>query len=120
MPKGQKQRNPKPAAAHAPRVSRMQWKHKPTGAVCTITALAVMCGVSEVTIRRWVATGRIPAPQRFMYSLYWECDVATAIARSGPGPASTYRPGPAVKRAALAGVEQPEQPARRKGKDGAK
>lgn len=62
----------------------------PPGDVVGIRALAHMLSVNEITVRRWWQRGRIPPPTRFMQSLYWASDLATAIARSGPGPCGTY------------------------------
>ena len=59
------------------------------------TDLARVLGVSQRTIRRYHAEGRIPPPHHFtLRTLRWHRDDIFPLLDRGPGPAGFYLPKP--------------------------
>lgn len=65
---------PQPAAPQKP-----PEPSKPPDRRYSMTELAVLCGVTEQTVRRWWMGKLIPAPIRHGRTVYWMADVGNVI-----------------------------------------
>jgi len=73
------------------------------------TAVRRMCGgVPDMTIRRWVIRGILPAPQHIQRRRYWRrADIIKALsAHREPPPPSPCPSGPVARNARRAGADR--------------
>jgi len=69
-------------------------RHKKMAAIkdCSITLpeVADRCGVTQMTLRRWLSQGQFPPPSRIGRTWYWTFDSLESVPRSLPCPKNTY------------------------------
>lgn len=56
----------------------------------TMREVAEKCGVTEMTIRRWLSQGQMPAPRRLGRTWYWSEEQVNSFAKGLPAKRNCY------------------------------